>query len=346
MQRETEVRESAEGANDRRPRPSGQEHLVNHLRDAHAVELGSARQLARAAELCTDERVRGAYEQHLQETKEHEQTIRRLVEKHDQKPSPVKDKTFRGGAIGLRQLADITPDTPVKLAMHMFALEHLEIATHELLASIARRTEDSDTAEAAERLIEEERNAAERVAESFDQAAATAADEDGQAEEETDVLLEHLREVHGLEMQSLKLLQIATEELTDDEELKRLYSGHLEQTREHEKLIDERIRAREEKPSPVRDLHGSAAGVGFSQLSERPPDTPVKLAMNFYCFEHLEVAAYELLVRIAKRLGDDETVQAAQRIADQERSAAQELEHSFDRAVEEMFESAGSYARE
>jgi len=48
------------------------------------------------------------------------------------------------------------------------------------------------------------------------------------------------------------------------------------------------------------------------------PDTPGKLAMHAYSYEHMELAAYELLGRVAERVGDDETVQLAKTIRDQE----------------------------
>jgi ferritin-like metal-binding protein YciE len=75
---------------------------------------------------------------------------------------------MRAGAVGLRQLADVAPDTPVKLAMHFYAFEHLEIATYELLGRIAREAGDDETADVAGRIQEEEREAAEKVAKTFE----------------------------------------------------------------------------------------------------------------------------------------------------------------------------------
>jgi ferritin-like metal-binding protein YciE len=55
------------------------------------------------------------------------------------------------------------------------------------------------------------------------------------------------------------------------------------------------------------------------------PDTPAKLAGFAYAFEHLEIAAYELLRRVAQHAGDADTEAVAQRILEQERSAAEQL---------------------
>jgi ferritin-like metal-binding protein YciE len=378
---------------------STQEHLVTHLWDAHAVELQSIRQLQRVAEK-PDEESPDLYEEHLEQSKAHEQKIRELVEARGHEPSPIEDKTLRGGAAGLRQIADIPFDTPVKRAMNLFALEHLEIATYGLLAEIARATDDEEVAQEAERILQEEQAAAEKIQGTFDRAVErllearaeedSREDEDarkdseggdaGQAREDdapqTDaaeesraddeagkdepdeagkdepdehdgdngLLLAHLRDVHALELQSLQLLQVGLEEICQDEELEGMYREHLEQTGEHEQLINERIEAREAKPSAVRDLHMSAATSGLRDLMAGPPDAQAKLAMNVFCVEHLEVAAYELLARLAKHCGDDDTVQAAEKILEQERAAAEAVQNSFERTAQLMLESDGSYA--
>ncbi len=163
-----------DGADDQNERATDkdetQDQLVQHLRDVHALEEQSIRQLERAAELADDE-LQSLYKDHLEQSREHEQLIKERIEAHDLEPSAVADLTMRSGAIGLRQLADVAPDTPVKLAMHFYAFEHLEIAAYEFLARIARDSDDSDTVEVAERILEQEREAAEKVAETFDRSA-------------------------------------------------------------------------------------------------------------------------------------------------------------------------------
>ncbi len=152
-----------------------------------------------------------------------------------------------------------------------------------------------------------------------------------------DRLLEHLKDAHAIEEQALKQLERAVE-LAGDSELEQIYRDHLEETQEHSKLIHDRIQAHDEQPSAVRDLTMRSGAVGLRQLADIPPDTPVKLAMHFYAFEHLEIATYELLGRIAKQTGDDETAEVAGKILEQEREAAEKVAGTFDRAVEMMLE--------
>ena len=61
---------------------------------------------------------------------------------------------MRAGAIGLRQLADIAPDTPPRVVIQVFGLEHLEIAGFDLLQRIAEREGDQDAANAAREILE------------------------------------------------------------------------------------------------------------------------------------------------------------------------------------------------
>jgi ferritin-like metal-binding protein YciE len=171
---------------------SSQEQLVLHLTDMHALEMQSIKQLERASELAGDEQLQQLYKDHLEETQEHERLVRERIEAYDHEPSPIKDLTMRSGAIGLRQLADIPPDTPVKLAMHFYALENLEVAAYELLARIAQESGDDETAEVADKILEQERGAADKIADTFDRSvelmleAANSQDEDADDAEETD----------------------------------------------------------------------------------------------------------------------------------------------------------------
>ena len=316
---------------------ANEQHLLNHLRDVHAITMHALRQLERAARR-RDEQISTVYEQHLEQSQPHERRIRELVEKHGHEPSPVEDKTLRGRSIGLRQVADIALDTPVKLSMNLFAVEHLEIAAYELLAEIAQRAQDEDTVRAAEEILEEKRAAVEQVEGTFDHAVELLDDS-----AEDNLLLAHLSDVHALERQSMLLLQLAVNDVCDDEQLKNVYSQHLEQTENHEHLMAERIEAQDGKPSAVKDLHLAAAKSGLQDLADSPPDAEAKMAMNLFCIEHLEIAAHEFLIRIAEQAGDSETADAARKILDEEREAAQKIREGFGRAVELMFESDGSY---
>jgi ferritin-like metal-binding protein YciE len=75
------------------------------------------------------------------------------------------------------------------------------------------------------------------------------------------------------------------------------------------------------------------------------PDTPAKLAGFSYAFEHLEIAAYELLSGVACRAGDTETEAVSRRILQQERAAAKVVHDLFGAALEAVLDEEGVAAR-
>jgi ferritin-like metal-binding protein YciE len=317
---------------------AAQEHLLNHLRDVHAVELQALRQLARAVQR-PEEEISSLYEEQLEQTREHEQRIAELVEGQGHSPSAEEDKTLRGGAVGIRQLADIPLDTPVKLTMNLFALEHLEIAAYSLLAEIARSADEEDVARAAEEILEQKCQAVEKIADSFDQVAQLGLDKD----DSDGLMLAYLADLHALEQQAITILGTACEEVCQDEQLGQLYKERLEGARERAQRVDERLQDRDSHPSAVKDLHFSTAEFGLRDLAKRPPDAMPKLAMNVVCVAYLQVAAYELVARMAKECGDSETAEMAEKIAQEEREAADGLKDTFARSVELMLENEPSY---
>jgi ferritin-like metal-binding protein YciE len=150
---------------------SDKEHLIQHLQDTLALEEQASKQLERAVELASRYEVGAAYEEHLEQTQEHKRQLKERIESLEGEVSPVERLTMRSEAIGLRLLADVAPESPAKLAMHFYALARLEVAGYELLKRIAEQAGDDETSEMAEKILEEERQAAEQVQETFDRSA-------------------------------------------------------------------------------------------------------------------------------------------------------------------------------
>ena len=64
-------------------------------------------------------------------------------------------------------------------------------------------------------------------------------------------------------------------------------------------------------------------------------------ARDGYATEHLEIAAYELLARVAERAGDEETAQAARESLAEEVAMAKRIEANWDRFAELSLQEAG-----
>jgi ferritin-like metal-binding protein YciE len=146
-------------------------------------------------------------------------------------------------------------------------------------------------------------------------------------------LNKYLTDAHSIEVQALVQMKAAPK-LAGDEDLARMYEEHERETEEHKRLVEERLEARGASPSRLKDVVAGAVGVPFVLFAKSQPDTPGKLAAHALSYEHMEHAAYELLMRIADRAGDAETAEVAKRIRDQELAMADRIEAAFDRTVE------------
>jgi ferritin-like metal-binding protein YciE len=66
-----------------------------------------------------------------------------------------------------------------------------------------------------------------------------------------------------------------------------------------------------------------------------------KNARDGYMAEHLEIAAYQLLERLAQKAGDQETAEVARRNRADEEEMARRIDQSWDRTLELTLEENG-----
>jgi ferritin-like metal-binding protein YciE len=150
----------------------------------------------------------------------------------------------------------------------------------------------------------------------------------------------HLADAHAIEAQALQMLAVAPK-IAGDEQLKQAYSHHRVETRGQQERIEARLDARGAGSNVLKDAAMRIGAINLTGFFAVQPDTAVKLAGFAYAFEHLEIAAYEQLKRVAEKAGDPETVTAAEAILAEERSAAETLWNAFDRALDASLEKLG-----
>jgi ferritin-like metal-binding protein YciE/nucleoside-diphosphate-sugar epimerase len=305
------------------------EQIVKYLADVHSIELQALAQLRAAPKIAGDERLGQAFQQHLVETEDQERRVRERLEALGGEPSKLKNAAGAAGGWGMVAFAASQPDTPGKLTMHAYSYEHMELAAYELLKRLAERAGDEETARMAADIAAEEGRMAERLEQSFDTAveASLAAVDPDQLDS---TLLAYLRDVHALEGQAEKLLDAGAERV-GDEHLEAAFRDHLEETRRHRERIAGLLEERGAGPSLVKDAMLKAGGLNLSAFFGAQPDSTTKLAGFAFAFEHLEIAAYELLQRVAARAGDDGVVATTKEILVEERRAAERVAESWDR---------------
>jgi ferritin-like metal-binding protein YciE len=311
---------------------SANDQLESYLSDAHSIEEQALTQMRAAPDIAGDPRLAEIFKRHLHETEGHERLIRERLEAHGGKPSTLKEAVMKAGGIGFVLFAGAQPDTPGKLVAHAYSYEHLELASYELLEIVARRAGDEDTAVIARRIGDEEQAMAERLEAAFD-TAVDASLRELSPDDLQEQVTKYLADAHALEQQAKKLLEKASEN-GGTPELERIYAEHLGETSGHAALVERRLGELGASPSKLKDAAMKLGGLNWSGFFKAQPDTPGKLAAFAYAFEHLEIAGYEELKRVATRAGDTSTVEICDRILGEEREAARKVAGAFEAAAE------------
>jgi ferritin-like metal-binding protein YciE len=146
------------------------EQLRKYLADAHAIEQQAIELLDRAPGLSGDTPLGHLYDDHLSETRGHAELVKERLDALGGDNSTLKDSVMRLGALNWGGFFAGHPDTAGKLAAFTYAFEHLEIGGYEQLRRVATMAGDEATATMAERILAEERTAAERIASMWDEA--------------------------------------------------------------------------------------------------------------------------------------------------------------------------------
>ena len=315
------------------------DQLTKYLTDAHAIEVQALEQMRLAPRIAGDPDLASIFREHFAETAEHERLVRRALDARGASPSTLKDVAGRTGGWGMVLFARANPDTPGKLAFHAYSYEHMELATYELLRRFAERAGDGALARMSERIGAEERAMADRVAERWDRAVDASLRDKG-AEDLRKEVVKYLRDAHALEAQAIQLLE-AGPRIAEFDALAEVMREHLAQTREHQRLVDDRLSALGSRPGRFQAAAMRASALNLGGFFKAQPDTPAKLAGFAYAFEALEAGGYELLRRTARRAGDEETAAMADAILANEQQTAERVAGTWDAAVDAALAAQG-----
>jgi nucleotide-binding universal stress UspA family protein len=140
-------------------------------------------------------------------------------------------------------------------------------------------------------------------------------------------LADYVEDAHAMEQSVLRSLDsmIST---TDDYEMKSMLEHHKEETERHERLLKERLDALGEETSAPKEAQMVAAALLKGIADRARTDKPVKNARDGYVTEHMEIACYQILERLAERAGDTETAEVAGRNRADEEEMARKIDSS------------------
>jgi ferritin-like metal-binding protein YciE len=146
-------------------------------------------------------------------------------------------------------------------------------------------------------------------------------------------LVKHIDEAHAMEHNVLRMLDgmIST---TDDPEILDALEHHKMQTQGHVDRMRARLDAHDAQPSGVRQMTGVLQALAKMPLDLVRGEKAGRNARDGFATEHMEIASYELLRRIADRAGDEETAAAATEIIAEEKAMADVISSNWDRFAE------------
>jgi ferritin-like metal-binding protein YciE len=153
-------------------------------------------------------------------------------------------------------------------------------------------------------------------------------------------LIKHLDEAHAMEQNVLRMLDgmIST---TDDPMILQELEHHKIETEGHAQRMKSRLEAHGGAPSTVKQLGGIAAALAKMPLDMVRGEKAGRNARDGFATEHMEIASYELLKRIARRADDHETVTACDEIIAQEQAMADTIAANWDKFAELSLRESG-----
>jgi ferritin-like metal-binding protein YciE len=163
-----------------------------------------------------------------------------------------------------------------------------------------------------------------------------------------DVFVDELRDLYSAENQLVKALPNMAKGSTN-EDLKQLFTSHLEQTKGHVERLKQAFGQLEEKPTGelCKGMEGLVAE-GKEQLENDDEGALKDVAIMGAALrvEHYEIAGYTAAIAIARQLGEDEIVTLLTETLDEEEKASEKVlsqaEPLFEEAMAEEEVKKGS----
>jgi ferritin-like metal-binding protein YciE len=153
-------------------------------------------------------------------------------------------------------------------------------------------------------------------------------------------LVKHIDEALAMEQNVLRMLDSMISS-TDDPEIKRELKQHKLETQGHANRMQKRLQAHGASPSMAKEAGGVVGALMKSVVDMARGEKAGRNARDGYATEHMEIASYELLARIADRAGDEETENAAREIIVEERAMADKIESNWDKFAELSLQEQG-----
>lgn len=148
-----------------------------------------------------------------------------------------------------------------------------------------------------------------------------------------DQLVKHIDEAYAMERNVLQMLD-GMIDTTEDAELRAQLEQHRAETEQHAERLERRLQAHDSSPSALREAGGILGALMKGMADAVRGDKAGRNARDGYATEHMEIAAYQLLERVAIRADDLETADVARRNRRDEEEMARRIDQAWDKAAE------------
>ena len=141
---------------------------------------------------------------------------------------------------------------------------------------------------------------------------------------------DYVEDAHAMEESVLQMLEsmIST---TGDERIRRDIERHKSQTEVHKERLRKRLEALGRSTSPRKRAQTLVSTLMKGVADQVRGDKPGKNARDGFVTEHMEIAAYELLERLALVAGDADTALVARQNKREEEMMAKKIASNWDR---------------
>jgi ferritin-like metal-binding protein YciE len=146
-------------------------------------------------------------------------------------------------------------------------------------------------------------------------------------------LVEYIDDAYAMEQNMLRMLDsmIGT---TKDPQMTRLLERHRKETEQQAERLADCLNEHGVAPSPAKAAVGTMAGLLKSVLDVARNDSPGRNARDGFAAEHMEIASYQMLERVARKAGDKHTASVARRNRAEEEAMARAIGAKWSKIVD------------
>jgi ferritin-like metal-binding protein YciE len=146
-------------------------------------------------------------------------------------------------------------------------------------------------------------------------------------------LIDYIQDAHAME-RSVSMMLDSMISSTDDAEITEMLRHHKEETERQEQRLAERLDALGAGTSARKQAQTIATALMKGAADQVRGDQAGKNARDGFTTEHMEIATYQLLERLADRAGDPETAEVARQNRVEEEEMARKIDSNWERFLE------------